>query len=420
MKILFVSYRFPPIVTSESLLIPRVLWSVDQMDWRVTALTATLQSCNGTIDNTLMKLIPASTEMARVRSFERFLVPFHSLPYKILTMFGMTSYSDLWYFPAVIMGRTLLNKNNFDLIYSRASTWTSNVVGLVLKRYSNLPWVAHFSDPWVDNPYVFPGYNLLQRSFAKKMEASIIREADAVVYTSRQTVEAVMAKYPKEWIQKVHSIPHGYDPRVYPGVSPSSSLNNKKLRLMHSGKFFGPRTPLSLFKALAILNQGNLLNDKLELIFIGPIENKYKISVEDLGLSEIVKFVDEIPFDKTIEQLSQADVLLLIEAGDFKPSIFLPSKIIDYLPLKKPILGITPLQGASADLLRKIDCPIVDPNDIQGISKIISELIDQFNNGSLQISSAFVKNIAEYDIRNQTNKLNTIFLECIKSSRLGK
>ena len=49
---------------------------------------------------------------------------------------------------------------------------------------------------------------------------------------------------------------------------------------------------------------------------------------------------------------ADADVLLVIDAPSRGPSPFLPSKLIDYLPLRKPILGSHAGDGATAGLLR--------------------------------------------------------------------
>ena len=46
--------------------------------------------------------------------------------------------------------------------------------------------------------------------------------------------------------------------------------------------------------------------------------------------------------------------MLLVIDAPADESLFLPSKLIDYLPARKPILGLTPARGASADLIRAL------------------------------------------------------------------
>ena len=44
-----------------------------------------------------------------------------------------------------------MNINKFDFFMTRSQFHTSHLLGLYLKNY-NLPWYAHFSDPWYNNP----------------------------------------------------------------------------------------------------------------------------------------------------------------------------------------------------------------------------------------------------------------------------
>ena len=60
--------------------------------------------------------------------------------------------------------------------------------------------------------------------------------------------------------------------------------------------------------------------------------------------------------------------MLLVIDAPADDSLFLPSKLIDYLPLGKPILGLTPLRGASADLIRRLGYPVVAPDDEAAIA----------------------------------------------------
>src|SRR5262249_54611748 len=93
-----------------------------------------------------------------------------------------------------------------------------------------------------------------------------------------------------------------------------------------------------------------------------------------------------------------ADVLLVIDAPSGE-SLFLPSKLVDYLPMNKPILGITPTSGASADLIRSLGYPIVAPDDEAGIAKAIESLLAEKEAGRLGPSACHRSVASVYDIR---------------------
>ena len=63
-------------------------------------------------------------------------------------------------------------------------------------------------------------------------------------------------------------------------------------------------------------------------------------------LGSLVRFAVASPPAEAASAAADADVLLVIDAPSRGPSPFLPSKLIDYLPLRKPILGVTPETGA--------------------------------------------------------------------------
>lgn len=340
MRLLFVSYRFPPVISSEALLMPRTLWALDELGLGVTVITVNTDDCAGAVDHKLLDLVPSSIEIFTARGFERKLRSFGGVPYKLVQLAGINYYSDLWYFSAVKLAKSLLQKKQFDCIYSRASVWTSNVVGLKMKRLTGLPWIAHFSDPWVGNPYLFPNYNWMQRKISLSLERAIMEEADGVVFTNSQTVDYVMKKYPIRLLDKVHVIPHGYDPRVTENID-RPAREGSRLQIIHAGKLFAPRSPIPLFKALQILNKDNRLAKSLELVLIGSVEKEYISAAEEMGLGDVVIFLGEKPFDETAARIAQADVLLLIEADQANiPPIFLPSKLIDYLPFRKSSWGL--------------------------------------------------------------------------------
>jgi hypothetical protein len=77
-------------------------------------------------------------------------------------------------------------------------------------------------------------------------------------------------------------------------------------------------------------------------------------------------FRGRTPYVESLEAAVTADLLLLIDAPA-EHSVFLPSKIVDYLMLKRPILGLTPASGASAEVLRSQGHPIVSPDNAHAI-----------------------------------------------------
>ena len=49
-----------------------------------------------------------------------------------------------------------------------------------MKRATGLPWVAHFSDPWTDSPYLRG--RAAAAAAGGRMEDDVVRERDALVF----------------------------------------------------------------------------------------------------------------------------------------------------------------------------------------------------------------------------------------------
>ncbi|MBA7489517.1 hypothetical protein ES702_00051 [subsurface metagenome] len=99
--------------------------------------------------------------------------------------------------------------------------------------------------------------------------------------------------------------------------------------------------------------------------------------ISELRISEIVSSVGSVPYLESLEYILNADVLLLIDAPSEGSSVFLPCKLVEYIGSGNLILGITPLQGASANLIRKLNGIVVDPEDIEGVERIILDLYEK-------------------------------------------
>ncbi len=419
-RILFVSYAFPPELVPESVLVTRTLGALVEHGWAVTVLTVG-GKVEGLTDEGLAREISEAVEVIRVPSRERYVrvlgelpMRLHRIPFRALSILGWPEEQYLWVAPAVREGIRLMEERRFDVLYSRACFHTSNVVGYELRKAIGIPWIAHFSDPWVDNP-ILPTTGL-RRRVCERLERAILEEADAAVFTTRQAVDLVMKKYPQNWRHRIQVQPHGY---VDQDTLPVPTQPRRVMQMIYAGNFYrGLRTPIPVFEALRLLKQKIPKLDDIRVTLVGPNVHEYVEAAYRLEVVELVEFLGAVPFRKSQELAALADVLLLIDAPSLEPSVFLPSKLVDYLALKKPILGVTPTDGASADLLREIGEPIVDPGDIGGIAQAISDLRDRWRSSTLGVTPEFIQAARRYHIRNTTRELSDLLDQVIAQRRV--
>jgi glycosyltransferase involved in cell wall biosynthesis len=286
-----------------------------------------------------------------------------------------------------------------------AQPWSDHLVGLRVRRSTGLPWVAHFSDPWAGSPYATPR----QRSIWRPMEEQVIREASAVVFVTEETADLTMAKYPGAWRSKVSVVPHGFEAR--PVDPPRPADVRRPLRLVHTGRFYrGVRTPTALLRALADQHRRDPIHGALDVVFVGPHTQEYEREAAALGLTPFVKFRGRVAPAEAMRIAAGADALLVIDAASEGPSVFLPSKLIEYLPLRKPILGLTPPTGASARLLRRLGCAVAPPDDAAAIGVALHDLVGRWRRGTFGVSDAFDQVAAEFDITRTARILHDVLV----------
>jgi len=284
-----------------------------------------------------------------------------------------------------------------------AQPWSDHLVGLRVQRATGLPWVAHFSDPWVASPYATPK----QRAIWRPMEAQVIERATALVFVTRETADATLAPYPAEWRKKVAIVPHGFDPRRMPPPPPRDPAR-ARLRLVYTGRFYaGVRTPMPLLRAIA---RDRVLADALDVVFVGPQVDAYRADAAALGLASTMTFAGRVSAADAAAIAATADALLVIDAPSAAPSLFLPSKLVEYLPFRKPIVGITPVDGASAALLARLGCPVASPDDEDAMVTLLRRLVDRWRNGGLTVGSEFDRVAAEFDIRCTARQLSDVLV----------
>jgi glycosyltransferase involved in cell wall biosynthesis len=408
-RLLAISWAMPPLSGPRAVQVSRTLRHLVPLGWESTAVCFGPRSRRYDQDSELAARLraPAGVTLVPLPSLEeRWL--FRALwriapPIKLLP-----DEKWVWISHASRVAQQLAAARPFHVLASFAQPWSDHLIGLRVHRATGLPWVAHFSDPWVDSPYL-RGRPWQQRIW-QRWEADVIRHASAVVFVNVQTADRVMRKYPDAWRAKAHVVPHGFDGAEPRSTSPAT--DEGPLRLVYTGRFYqGIRTPEPLLRSLAALAARRPLADRLRVTFVGtPVPSHQRLAAR-LGLTDLVEFTGRVSFAESARIAASADALLVIDAPS-DDSLFLPSKLIDYLPLRKPILGLTPPAGATADLLRRLDQPAVAPDDEAAIASAIELLIARKQERRLAVPASYDTVAAAYDIRATTRAFADILERC--------
>lgn len=283
-----------------------------------------------------------------------------------------------------------------DAVVTFSQPTTDHLVGLELKKIWRAPWVAHFSDPWVDNPYY--ATDEATRAFNLAAERAVCESADRLVFTSAETVELVMRKYPREWRGKARVLPQCFDPQLYPpraakgggesregdaaarGDGGEAARNDgggsRRVVIRYVGNFYGARTPAPLLDALALVaetDESRLRGVAFELVGVTDPSLVERVRAAPLP-DGLVTTSPPVGYRESLRLMAEADGLLIIDAPA-DVSVFLPSKLVDYLGAARPVMGFTP-RGAARTLIERLGGWTVDPADARAGADALKNFLE--------------------------------------------
>src|SRR5262245_46220657 len=266
-RLLAISWDMPPLSGPRAVQVSRTLKHLVPLGWQSSVVCFGPRSGRYNQDRQLASRlrapegvtlvpVPSAEERFFFRALWRVAPPLKLLPDE----------KWVWIRAASSAAVHLAQAIHFDVLVSFGQPWSDHLIGQRVHRQTGLPWVAHFSDPWVDSPYLRG--RRWQQKIWRRMEEDVIGQADALIFTNSQTANRVMSKYPAEWRGKAHVIPHGYDPAD--AVPDASSGDRVRLTIVHTGRFYqGIRTPEPLLHALASLARRRPLATQLHVALVG-------------------------------------------------------------------------------------------------------------------------------------------------------
>lgn len=283
---------------------------------------------------------------------------FQKLKDFIYDLFYFPDQAGPWIIPAVIRGRRLVRRHDIDVIFATGSPWSGLITGYLISRLTGKPLIADFRDPWMNNPFHQSKGRLLD-NWASRLEKKVVQHARWVSLNTDALHEEFLQRYPQLDPKRFVVMPNGFDRNDFTGFEskPDSTGESEKpdgwITLMHAGFLYGPRDPKSLLLAIRAANQADVnAARKIRFVQIGQVSLSYAVEQEFADLLEEGSLVLEpqMPYQACLERMAGADVLVNVQPGT-KTQV--PSKLYDYLALNRPILNITPADGALGHMVKR-------------------------------------------------------------------
>lgn len=293
-------------------------------------------------------------------------------------------YTDPYFIFPYKVRKVLKNMEPPDLFFIRGQYFSTFTIVPYLKKHFRCPIILFFSDPFLNSPLKVYSKNLYNRVF--KMEKQAISAADGLIFTTNEIREQTLSTY-SEFNKPTIVLPHGYLSFLYERFD---LKKNNPIVMTYTGNFYKSRQPTILFYALANLKKSNKIkSNELSIQIIGPNVEIYEDIICSLNLKNEFRLYSPLEYLDILKILQDSDVLINIDAPA-KKSLFLPSKLIDYIGSKRPIWSISPT-GPAQRIVEKYGGIVSDPSDIEGIEYDLLKCIDKCKNNSWKLDFDYIE-----------------------------
>jgi len=349
-----------------------------------SGLRATIKRYLGFEETAVSSLLqnekPTSIKKAWLAEFSK-LVYLFSI--KLITW---PDFAAMWYFGANKMSHNLAMRHTPNILITSSLPYTCHLVGLSIKKTFDVHWIVDIGDPFsftktppINNLKLYSKINSLS-------EAKVLITADAISVTTQETKDNYLNHFPKIDKDKIQVIPPLYSLMPRGVAFPRFFSGEDKLRLVFAGTLYhdirNPTPLLNLFERLLATSVGECL----ELHFFGVVNDCAPCFVPFNKLIGVRLFLHGLKSREIVQAAMQESTVLinLGNATDYQ----LPSKVIEYLALGKPVLNIT--QGSRNSSKIYFD-------DAQGICSISVEDIFGGDGVSDKVA-AFIKSPPSIDL----------------------
>ena len=427
--------NFPPASSPGSIRAAKFVKYLPQFEWQPIVLT--VRNPSAELDDTLLKYIPEHSVVYRVQSLKpsssrkqiepklsgrqtkRNNNPEQQSASKILLSLKRFVWDWIfipdegicWLPSAVYRGIQIARKHGINLLFSSSPNPSTHLIALLIKQVMKVPWIAEFRDPWTKYPLYIKKAHPIRQKIEEVLERKILKACDYVNTTTEETKNEFLREY-YDLDLEINTVPNGFDPDDCDNLN-LTCRTDKNFVMIHTGALSESRTPIYLFKALkALIHERPEITGDLKLLLIGNIRGDIASHIKEFGLEGIVKPLGHLSHSETLQSLAHSDILLLITAPGAEGQNQLPSKIFEYLAVRKPILALVP-EGVSANLIRATAAGIVaHPQDVQAIKHAISDCYSKYKNNE-NITFSKLDMLEFYSVKQRTKNLTSIFSKVV-------
>ena len=409
-SVLFISYFFPPIISSGVYRNENFAKNLSRFGWAPTVLTVDKTQDPWQSSGELTSQFDFPVIRFPENRYAKWPDLLHAGWARIGALFGNEIKSnrirEIFHFPDQqknwkfqSVAAKLAAETN--CIFVSSTPFSSACVSCNLKEMTGKPLVVDFRDPWMQNSDTSKDGLAIVNRLKYRLEERIVKVCDRLILNTPDALRVYQEAYPKE-SSKMRCIPNGFDQLNVPEKSDTAT----GFRIVHTGSFYGTRTPLRLLRALDML----AIND-VEFVHVGALCDElsaYKGGVSVLQTGPVQR-------SEALEMIKSASLLFLSQGFEHQEGRYpaVAGKTYEYLATGLPILAEAP-PGDNSDIVAQYcSYPIVVSTP--SITEIFDKLRAAWPHLERHSPNVLPQYIQDYSRLSLTEKLVNVLNETVSS-----
>ena len=271
-----------------------------------------------------------------------------------------------WKKSTISLAKKLIQEEGIGTVFTTTLPFTTNQIGIELKKTMNIKWVADFRDP-ITYGKRFHSSIAKVYNHQKKIQDDTFKYADKIVGASSSYGLIFHDQYAGEFDNKFEFIPTGIDDDYIP-----KPVIEKENNLVLVGEYLKEYKD-SFFRLYKSAIEGLETHKIPKIQIIGNKEINENIAlqyVKNLNLEQHVTFLDHMPQFELYNRIEKAKYVLLINGNTaYWWCVF--AKLIDYIALEKNVLAFVPeISEARKELIKANTATFLQFNKSDSVQKL--------------------------------------------------
>ncbi|NLN34502.1 MAG: glycosyltransferase family 4 protein [Candidatus Cloacimonetes bacterium] len=390
MKILYISYFYPPLGGPAALRNQKTVNYLSKAGAEITVLT--VEDIEYAYSDPSLSADCAQRHLIRVPSWDPMALlrkafgknraasqmVYKRSPERLKLMIRQLAPIDdkIGWLPLLLKtGRRLLKNGDYQIIYVSCGPFSSALAAYRLAEEFHARLVVDYRDYWT----LLSDYDLMGNAFKRKIsrtwEQRILARADYVICATRGIRDDLAAAFDPGLTERSFVLYNGHDEHDFTDLEPRRP-SSEHYTLSYFGNIYARRSLKHLYKAILELEREEVVPQNLRIRLYGNFNREVYDEIMHSGISERIEVLHQLNHREALETMQEADTLILV-INSSSPKGTLTSKVFEYLRLGRPILALVPQNGEAAGLLRECGISTLCPMEsVSGIKACLNRLFD--------------------------------------------